>query len=411
MFERYTDRMRRMIVRSQELARERHHNDIGTEHLLLGLVDDEEAVGSQVLRAMNISLDEIRQRVDEIIGAGQGAPTGHIPFTPRARKVLELGLREALQLGDHYIGTEHHLLALIREDEGVAAQVLLASGADLNRARQQVILVRRGYQSSGDTWPEDRPDSDRVIRPVSSETSTANISRFTDRARRVVVLAQEEARTLSHNYIGTEHILLGLIREREGVAARALEEMGVSLGAARQQVEEIIGLGQQAPSDHIPFTPRARRVLELGLREALQLGHNHIGTEHILLGLIREGDGVAVQVLVRLGADLNRTRQQVIELLHSASDLRTRPPTPRPGLLVPSHWRHTWVMRVWEDGPVDGRRRWERLTADQATASRPRDSRARCGLMPLSRSPRSARRRGSMTLSPAWTVTSSACCR
>src|SRR5260221_3410638 len=140
--------------------------------------------------------------------------------------------------------------------------------------------------------------------------------RFTDRARRVVVLAQEEARTLNHNYIGTEHVLLGLIQEGEGVAAKALESLGISLAAVRQQVEQIIGQGQQAPSGHIPFTPRAKKVLELSLREALQLGHNYIGTEHILLGLIREGEGVAAQVLVKLGADLNLVRQQVMQLLH-----------------------------------------------------------------------------------------------
>src|SRR5579883_2410818 len=143
--------------------------------------------------------------------------------------------------------------------------------------------------------------------------------RFTDRARRVVVLAQEEARMLNHNYIGTEHILLGLIHEGEGVAAKALESLGISLEGVRQQVEEIIGQGQQAPSGHIPFTPRAKKVLELSLREALQLGHNYIGTEHILLGLIREGEGVAAQVLVKLGADLNRVRQQVIQLLSGYS--------------------------------------------------------------------------------------------
>ena len=139
--------------------------------------------------------------------------------------------------------------------------------------------------------------------------------RFTDRARRVVVLAQEEARMLNHNYIGTEHILLGLIHEGEGVAAKALESLGISLEAVRQQVEEIIGQGQSAPTGHIPFTPRAKKVLELSLREALQLGHNYIGTEHILLGLIREGEGVAAQVLQKLGADLNRVRHEVIQLL------------------------------------------------------------------------------------------------
>jgi ATP-dependent Clp protease ATP-binding subunit ClpC len=139
--------------------------------------------------------------------------------------------------------------------------------------------------------------------------------RFTDRARRVVVLAQEEARLLNHNYIGTEHILLGLIHEGEGVAARALESMGINLESVRSQVVEIIGQGAQAPSGHIPFTPRAKKVLELSLREALQLGHNYIGTEHILLGLIREGEGVAAQVLQKLGAELHKVRQTVIQLL------------------------------------------------------------------------------------------------
>ncbi len=143
--------------------------------------------------------------------------------------------------------------------------------------------------------------------------------RFTDRARRVVVLAQEEARLLNHNYIGTEHILLGLIHEGEGVAAKALEALSISLEAVRNQVEDIIGQGGSSPSGHIPFTPRAKKVLELSLREALQLGHNYIGTEHILLGLIREGEGVAAQVLVKLGADLSRVRQQVIQLLSGYS--------------------------------------------------------------------------------------------
>jgi predicted ArsR family transcriptional regulator len=140
--------------------------------------------------------------------------------------------------------------------------------------------------------------------------------RFTDRARRVIVLAQEEARMLDHNHIGTEHFLLGLIHESEGVAGRALEALGMSLNAVRRQVEELVGRGAEAPSGHIPFTPRAKKVLELSLRESKQLGHNYIGTEHILLGIIREGDGVAAQVLVRLGADLNRVHQQVIQLLH-----------------------------------------------------------------------------------------------
>ena len=217
MFERFTDRARRVVVLAQEEARMLNHNYIGTEHILLGLIHEGEGVASKALEQLGVSLDAVREQVQEIIGQGQQAPTGHIPFTPRAKKVLELSLREALQLG--------------------------------------------------------------------------------------------------HNYIGTEHILLGLIHEGEGVASKALESLGISLEAVREQVQEIIGQGQQAPTGHIPFTPRAKKVLELSLREALQLGHNYIGTEHILLGLIREGEGVAAQVLIKLGADLNKVRQQVIQLL------------------------------------------------------------------------------------------------
>jgi ATP-dependent Clp protease ATP-binding subunit ClpC len=139
--------------------------------------------------------------------------------------------------------------------------------------------------------------------------------KFTDRARRVVVRAQEEARALNHSYMGTEHILLGLVGEGEGLAAKALESLGVSMETVRQRVEEIIGRGEHTPPGRIPFTPRAKRVLELSLSEATQLGHHYVGTEHLLLGLLREGDGVAAQVLTGLGADVDRVRERVVQLL------------------------------------------------------------------------------------------------
>jgi ATP-dependent Clp protease ATP-binding subunit ClpC len=154
--------------------------------------------------------------------------------------------------------------------------------------------------------------------------------RFTDRARRVVVLAQEEARRLNHNYIGTEHLLLGLIREGEGVAAKALESLGISLEAVRQQVEEIIGRGQSAPTGPIPFTPRAKKVLELSLREALEFGHNYIGTEHLLLGLIREREGVGAEALEKCGAVPEKVRTEVISILAGHE------PEPQPGESTPS---------------------------------------------------------------------------
>jgi ATP-dependent Clp protease ATP-binding subunit ClpC len=155
--------------------------------------------------------------------------------------------------------------------------------------------------------------------------------RYTDRARRVIVLAQENARMLNHAYIGTEHLLLGLLHEDGGVARKALDSLGITLDAARQQVEQRVGLGQQGPSGHIPFTPRTKTVLELGLREAIQFGHSYIGTEHLLLGLARESEGIGASVLVALGAPLDAVRARVLELLGSYEG--AKPTVTGPGVI------------------------------------------------------------------------------
>jgi ATP-dependent Clp protease ATP-binding subunit ClpC len=185
--------------------------------------------------------------------------------------------------------------------------------------------------------------------------------RFTDRARQVVILAQEEARMLDHDCIGTEHILLGIVHEGGGVAANALESLGISGQVVRYRVEEIIGRGQQAPSGHIPFTPRAKKVLELSLREALERGDNYIGTEHILLGLIREGDGVAAHVLIKLGADLERVRRQVTRVpRRRASEgwkaIKSAEPEP-PTSAVLDQFGRNLTHAAWEGklNPVIGR--------------------------------------------------------
>jgi ATP-dependent Clp protease ATP-binding subunit ClpA len=321
MFERFSDGAKRVIVLAQEEARMLNHDAIGTEHLLLGLIREGELgyisegkdVGVKVFEPLEVSPEAVRQQVKEIIGHGLQAPPGRLPFTPGAKKVLELSLREALQLGHNYIGTGHILLGLVREGKGVAAQVLLKHGADYKRVRQHMKQLRPGMGKESAPGPENA-----AREPASEDTGDDLKSMFksvTGRARRVMVLAQEEARMLNHDYVGTEHLLLGLMREGEGVAARALGPLGISLGAVRRQVKEIIGPGLQAPRGHIPLTPRAKKVLELSLAEARQLGHDHVGTGHILLGLVREGGCVATQVLVELGAELNRVRQQVIQLL------------------------------------------------------------------------------------------------
>jgi len=174
--------------------------------------------------------------------------------------------------------------------------------------------------------------------------------RFTERARRVVVLAQEESRLLSHNYIGTEHLLLGLLAEREGIAARALESLNVTLEAAREQVEEIIGPGQQQPHGHIPFTPRAKKILELSLREALNMSSEVIDTQHLLLGLVDEGDGVGAQILQRLGATAQPVREAVIRLVNAEPQAEAAE-GPEPG--APRAVSVTRTVRIHPDALVE----------------------------------------------------------
>lgn len=171
------------------------------------------------------------------------------------------------------------------------------------------------------------------------------LERFTDRARRVVVLAQEHARMLRHNYVGSEHLLLALIDEREGIGAKALDSQGVTVNGALDQVEAFIGQGPKAPAGHIPFTPRTKKIFDLALRESLQLGHSYIGTEHLLLGLLREGEGIAAQILAKgMGVDLNILRKAVIELITAP----TQPLAPRTetGLAERACGLHLIVLRV-----------------------------------------------------------------
>ncbi|HET9614400.1 MAG TPA: Clp protease N-terminal domain-containing protein, partial [Candidatus Limnocylindrales bacterium] len=217
-------------------------------------------------------------------------------FTDRARKVLTLAQDEAQRFNHNYIGTEHLLLGLVREGEGVAARVLENMNVELAKVRTAVeFIIGRGD------------------RPVVGEVG------LTPRAKRVIELAIDEARRLGHNYIGTEHLLLGLVREGEGVAARVLENMNVELPKVRTAVEFIIGRGDRPVVGEVGLTPRAKRVIELAIDEARRLGHNYIGTEHLLLGLVREGEGIAAGVLESLGVNLDKVRHEVIRVLSQSS--------------------------------------------------------------------------------------------
>jgi ATP-dependent Clp protease ATP-binding subunit ClpA len=282
VFERFTDRARQVVVLAQEEARALNHNYIGTEHFLLGLLREQEGLAAGVLGSLGITLEGVRTRVVRIVGQGDEPVTGQIPFTKHAVNVTNLAQREALSLGHNYIGTEHILLALVRENEGLAARILLDFPADAEKLREEIIR-------------------------------TIGFERFTERGRQVVVLAQNEARVLRHNYIGTEHILLGLLREQEGLAARVLESLGVTLEEARARVVRIVGQGDEVTTGQIPFTPRAKKVLELALREALSLGNDFIGTEHLLLGLLREHESRAVEILGDFDAGGERIRERSSE--------------------------------------------------------------------------------------------------
>ena len=233
----------------------------------------------------------------------------HRPFRRLNRRIAVAATVQFLSLNGGHLELEpvEHLNAVL----------------DLGRRDKLLDLLRDRVRSTG-AGPAP---------PPIEKMGQRMFERFTDRARRVVVLAQEEARNLSHNYIGTEHVLLGLIHEGDGVAARVLESLEISLEAVRAQVLEIIGEGAQAPVGHIPFTPRAKRVMELSLREAIQFGHNYIGTEHLLLGVIREGEGVGAQVLVKLGAELDAVRLKVIEQLKDVKGSEAMPAMPAMGPL------------------------------------------------------------------------------
>jgi ATP-dependent Clp protease ATP-binding subunit ClpA len=305
MFERFTERARQVIVLAQDEARTLEHDYIGTEHLLLGLLREQDGVAGRLLSSLGITIDDVRSQVLRIVGTGDEVASGQMPFTPRAKRVLELALREALSLGHDYIGTEHLLLGLVREHDGVAARILLGFDADL-RARVLHALgwgpeVATPPRAAGATGPGDAPTATRFP--------------FAARAEVVLELAQEEARLLKHNYIGTEHILLGLLREGDGLAARALASLGIRPAAVRTQVARFVGEGDEVTLGRLPVTPRVRRCLELALREARSHGHLHVGTEHLLLGLALEDEGVASLILRESGVDAGTIRTTVARML------------------------------------------------------------------------------------------------
>jgi ATP-dependent Clp protease ATP-binding subunit ClpA len=333
-FNRFTERARKVLSLAQEEAQRFKHNYIGTEHLLLGLIREGEGVGAKVLRDLGVELHRAQSTVEFIIGRGDRIVLGEIGLTPRAKKVIEYAVDEARRLNHQYIGTEHLLLGLLREGEGIAAGVLESLGVNLEQARRQTLAVLGGGQggvqeprpeeAEGSEIPDQ--DKDRAInleplqdgddRPLEATPGkTGRFDKFSVRARRVMESAQQEAQRFQHSYIGTEHILLGLVRENKGIAAHVLLNLGVERDKVRSAVESIIGRGDRIVLGEIGLTPIAKRVIELAVDEARRMNHSYIGTEHLLLGLVREGKGIAAGVLESLGVTLEKARTQTVRLL------------------------------------------------------------------------------------------------
>ena len=332
-FDRFTERARQVLSFAQEEAQRFQHHYIGTEHLLLGLVRDNEGVAAKVLANLGVDLNKVRSAVEFIIGRGSRIVLNEGGLTPRAKKVIELAVDEARRLNHHYVGTEHLLLGLIREGEGIAAGVLESFRVNLEMLRTQTVhVLSQSSTASGSltahtppSAPQDAasPVAEKDLTHLEKEIKQMNdrdrFDKFTERAKKVLSLAQEEAQRFRHNYIGTEHLLLGLIREGEGVAAKVLTNLGVELNKARSALEFIVGRGDRIVLGEIGPTPRSKKVIELAIDESHRLNHHYVGTEHLLLGLVREGEGIACGVLESLGVNLEKVRAQTLRVLSQSS--------------------------------------------------------------------------------------------
>jgi ATP-dependent Clp protease ATP-binding subunit ClpA len=332
MFERFTDRARRVVVLAQEEARLLDHGYIGTEHILLGVIHEGEGVAAQALASLEIDLTAVREAVERLVPRGESTPSGHIPFTPHAKKVLELSLREALRLGHNYIGTEHILLGLVREREGMAAKALVQVGADLDSVRQRIEEMVTSLAEPGTLRGA---ETARTVSMRLSARGQARISevltrsrdqvvfrRFTVPACRVLLLAESEALRLGRVTVGAEHLLLGLLAEEEGVAARALGTLGLDLAGVRETADRQLGRRQVAHTAEAAYGEDLLDAIERSLHEALAAGSERIDTEHLLLGIVHQAEnrgGLARQGLKVLGTSPDAVRSAVAD---------TEPPPP-----------------------------------------------------------------------------------
>jgi ATP-dependent Clp protease ATP-binding subunit ClpA len=323
LFSWFTEAGQRAQQYAQEEAQLLGHMHIGTEHLLLGLLRTR-GIASQVLGDLGMTLDEARAAVEALSnhkGGNLWDKADEKSVTDETKGAIQAAVQEARDLGHTYIDTEHLLLGALRDGSGIIIDVLKSFNLTLDVVRARIIGLMP--TAGGQSEPGGGPISEQEGRWFSGSSPAAQgrqrrFDAFTESAREVLQLAQEESHRFNHNYIGTEHILLGLVRQGNGVAARVLSNLGIELTKVRSAVEFIIGRGDRMVMGDIGLTPRAKRVIELAVDEARRLNHNYIGTEHLLLGLVREGEGIAAGILESLGVSLDRTRAQTLRVLEDS---------------------------------------------------------------------------------------------
>ena len=297
VFERFTERARQVVVLAQDEARALRHDHIGTEHILLGLLREENGIAARALASLGITTDEVREQVIRIVGWGAGDSPGQLPFTPRAKTTLERALREALSLGHRYIGTEHILLGLVSVEEGVAVRVFEALDAAVEPEDVRAHVLRLVAAGDDDAAARVRPAAHEL---VLSPTATRALAR-----------AQDEALALRHDAVRPEHILLGLLGE-PGLAARVLGSLEISAEVVRAELSALVPPAGAIPAAQPPLTTRAKRALDLARREARALGHDSVRPEHVLLGLFREQAGTPA---------FKRVRGELLHMLSSPDEL------------------------------------------------------------------------------------------
>lgn len=311
----FTPRAQQVLAVARKEADRFNHNFVGTEHLLLGIIALGQGTAANVLRKLGLDLETLRLEVEKQIGTGPDQKMiGTIPFTPRVRKVLALAKKEAISLRHTYLGTEHILLGLLREGDGVAARVLTNLNLNIEVVRGKVLEELAPNSGSKPAEPSDKRPV-QISRP-HERIEGSLMTNFTPRAQQVLSLARREADHLNHNFVGTEHLLLGLIALGQGVSANVLRKLGLDLEIVRAEVEKQIGVGPPTKTlGNIPYTPGVKKVLALAAIQAKNLNHTYVGTEHILLGILEEGDELGARILKSLGVNVEETRIEILKEL------------------------------------------------------------------------------------------------